>query len=122
MKSYLLNKIRTAAPHPSCFILTLIYFLNEKEVATYAFLHGFVSEFNECTYNKESYRFEIRDLLNNLEQKYPGTKHAMVASFIDILPLLKNRFKDVIIKSCKECGEPSSSEICNVCQMIEKIK
>lgn len=97
------------------------YFLTEKEVATYAFLHNLISDFNECTYCEESYRFEIRDLLNDMEQKHPGTKHAIVASFIEILPLLKNRFKDVEIKSCKQCGEPCSSEICNVCQVIEKI-
>ena len=97
------------------------YFLTEKEVATYAFLHNLISDFNECTYCEESYRFEIRDLLNNLEQKHPGTKHAIVASFIDILPLLKNRFKDDEIKSCKQCGEPCSSEICNVCQITQKI-
>lgn len=97
------------------------YFLTEKEVATYAYLHGLVSDFNECTYCEESYRFEIRDLLNEMEQKHPGTKHALVASFIEILPLLKNKFKDVEMKSCKSCGEPSSSEICNVCQISKKI-
>ena len=97
------------------------YFLTEKEVATYAYLHNLVNDFNECTYCEESYRFEIRDILNGMEQRHPGTKHALVASFIEILPLLKNKFKDVEIKSCKNCGEPSSSEICNVCQLIEKI-
>lgn len=98
------------------------YFLTEKEVATYAFLHNLVPKFNECTYCEESYRFEIRDLLNNIEQKYPGTKHSIVSSFIEILPLLKNKFKDAEIKSCKQCGEPCSSDICNSCQLIEKIR
>jgi len=97
------------------------YFLTEKEVATYAFLKGLISKFNECPYNKDSYRFEIRDLLNNMEQKYPGTKHSIVASFIETLPILKEKFKGQTIGTCKSCGEPTSSEICNVCILTEKI-
>ncbi len=97
------------------------YFLTEKEVATYAFLKGLVSKFNECTYCEESYRFEIRDLLNNIEEKYPGTKHSIVASFIETLPILKEKFKNQEISSCKICKEPSSSEICNVCTLIKKM-
>ncbi|MAF50710.1 MAG: TIGR00269 family protein [Nanoarchaeota archaeon] len=97
------------------------YFLTEKEVATYAFLKGLISKFNECTYNEDSYRFEIRDLLNNLEQKYPGTKHSLVASFIEILPTLKKSFKGKSIGICKTCGEPTSSNICKVCNLTKEI-
>ena len=97
------------------------YFLTEKEVATYAYLHGLVSKFNECPYSVESNRFEIRDMLNDLEAKYPGTKHSIVASFIEILPLLKKKYKDQEISTCKECGEPTSSKTCSACGVKEKI-
>ena len=98
------------------------YFLTEKEVATYAFLKNFISEFNECTYCAESHRFEIRDMLNNLEAKHPGSKHSIVASFMEMLPLLKERFKNQEIGSCKICKEPASSKICNACTLTQKIK
>jgi len=98
------------------------YFLTEKEVAAYAFLNGFLDKFKECTYCTESNRFVIRDMLNNLEQRYPGTKHSIVASFMEILPLLKEKYKDLEIKSCKICKEPCSSEICNACKLMQKIK
>jgi tRNA-5-methyluridine54 2-sulfurtransferase len=97
------------------------YFLTEKEVATYAFLKGLISKFNECPYNEDSYRFEIRDLLNNIEEKYPGTKHSIVASFIETLPILKEKFKNKKIGSCEICKEPSSSKICNFCVLSKKI-
>ena len=98
------------------------YFLTEREVATYAFLNGLMDKFKECTYCTESNRFVVRNMLNDLEQRYPGTKHSIVASFMEILPLLKEKYKDLEIKSCKICKEPCSSEICNACKLMEKIK
>jgi tRNA-5-methyluridine54 2-sulfurtransferase len=98
------------------------YLLTEKEVGTYAFLKGLISKFSECTYCNESHRFEIRDMLNKIEQKYPGTKHSIVASFLDMLPLLKEKFKNQKIGSCNICQEPSSSKTCNTCKLLEKIK
>src|SRR3989344_223022 len=98
------------------------YFLTEKEVATYAFLNNLMDKFKECTYCTESNRFVVRDMLNDMEAKYPGTKHSIVASFIEILPLLKEKFKDQEIKSCRICKEPCSSEICNACTIMQKIK
>lgn len=98
------------------------YFLTEKEIATYAFLKNFTIGFNECPYNTVSFRFEIRDLLNNLEEKYPGTKHSIVLSFIEILPLLKEKYRNQDINSCKICKEPTSSEICTACTLLKKIK
>ena len=97
------------------------YFLTEKEIATYAFLNGLLDKFNECNYCTESNRFVIRDTLNNLEQRYPGTKHSIVASFLEILPLLKEKYKNREINSCKICKEPTSSDVCNACKLMQKI-
>lgn len=98
------------------------YLLTEKETATYAFLKNILTDFNECPYNTVSFRFEIRDLLNNLEEKYPGTKHSIAASFLEILPLLKKQYKNLEINACKTCKEPTSSNICTACTLIKKIK
>lgn len=98
------------------------YFLTEKEVATYAFLKDLLTNFVECPNAENSYRIETRDLLNALEQKHPGAKYGIVSSFIEILPSLKELYKDKEISSCKKCKEPCSSEICKTCQILEKLK
>ncbi|MBI2148848.1 TIGR00269 family protein [Candidatus Woesearchaeota archaeon] len=100
-----------------------LYFLTEKEVATYAFLKGFMDKFNECPNSPYSYRGYVRDMLNSLESKYPGTKHAIITSFLEIMPLLKNHYKkdQDAIKSCSLCNEPCSQEICKTCQYIENV-
>ena len=100
-----------------------LYLMTEKEVATYAFLKGLTSEFLECPHSADSYRGDVMELLNNFEAKYPGTKHSIITSFLELLPLLKENFKGFTeIKSCKICGEPSSQEICQTCKIVEIIK
>jgi len=100
-----------------------LYLVTEKEVATYAFLKGLTTKFNECPHNSDSYRGDVRDLLNNMEAKYPGTKHSIITSFLELLPILKESFKGFIpIQSCKNCGEPSSQEICQTCKIVEILK
>ncbi len=100
-----------------------LYFLTEKEVATYAFLKKFVDKYCECPNAEESYRIAVRDMLNEFENRYPGSKHAIINSFIEILPNLKEKFKNVnSIKDCKICNEPCSSDVCKACELLEKLR
>lgn len=100
-----------------------LYFMSEKEVMTYAYLKGLTREFNECPYNRGSYRNQVRDLLNTFEEKFPGTKYSIVNSFLEVLPLLKqkekNRFR---INACSRCNEPCSQTVCQKCMVLEEIK
>ena len=100
-----------------------LYLMTEKETATYAFLKGLISEFNECPHSTDSYRGHVRDMLNNFEAKYPGTKHSIITSFLEILPLLRENYKNFIpINNCKICDEPCSQEICQTCKIVEILK
>ena len=99
-----------------------LYLCTEKEVTTYAFLNGLLDNFNECPNAVHSFRAQVRDTLNNLENKFPGTKYSIVNSFLQTLSYLKEKFKDGEIKTCKNCGEPSSNDICNACVYSEKLK
>ncbi len=100
-----------------------LYFMSEKEIMTYSFLKGIVREFNECPYNTESYRNQVRAMLNNFEELYPGTKHSIVSSFMEMLPLLKTQEKNKgKIKKCILCSEPSSQGICQKCVFLNEFK
>jgi len=99
-----------------------LYLLTEKETATYAFLKKFNSEYTECPYAKNNFRNYIRDMINDLEEKYPGSKHGLVASFLEVLPLLKEKYKSGKVQYCKSCEEPCAKEICNACEIIKKLK
>ena len=99
-----------------------LYLCTEKEVTTYAFLNGLLDNFAECPNVPQSFRAQVRDTLNDLEHKFPGTKYSIVNSFLQMLPFLKQQFKDEAIKVCIKCSEPSANDVCNACVYLEKLK
>jgi len=99
-----------------------LYLCTEKEVTTYAFINGLLDEFNECPNVPQSFRAKVRDMLNGLENKFPGTKYSIVNSFLQTLPLLKQQFKYGAIKICRKCSEPSANDVCNACAYLDKLK
>ena len=100
-----------------------LYFLTEKEIMTYAYLNNLSTDFNECPYSPLNYRSKVRSLVNQIEEIYPGSKHGIVNSFLEILPELKKKYKkeNKGIKECLNCGEPSSKDICQSCVYVEEI-
>ncbi len=99
-----------------------LYLVTEKEVATYSFIKGFTTNFVECPNSGGSYRNHIRDFINDFENKFPGSKHGIINSFLQILPILKKEIKFVKIQSCKNCGEATSKELCQACVLVYKLK
>ncbi|MCH8003776.1 MAG: TIGR00269 family protein [Nanoarchaeota archaeon] len=98
-----------------------LYLCTEKEVTTYAFVNNILDNFIECPNIGKSYRAQIRDMLNDFEAKFPGTKYSIVNSFLQILPDLKQRFKDAEVNYCSNCNEPASKDKCNACKYVEKL-
>ena len=99
-----------------------LYLCTEKEVTTYAFVNSLLDSFNECPNAVHSFRAQVRDMLNDLENKYPGTKYSMISSFLETLPLLKQKSRYGAVKACAKCSEPSANETCNACVYLEKLK
>jgi len=98
-----------------------LYFCTEKETKLYSFLKKFPVGFQECPYAEEGYRAHIRDMLNEFEQKYPGTKQGIINSFLDILPLLKTAASREPISSCTVCHEPANQKVCNACKILGEL-
>ncbi len=99
-----------------------LYLVTEKETIIYANLKNLIKKSVECPYASESFRSDVRKFLNEWEEKYPGTKHSIVKAFLDILPLLKERYKTIRkINLCKKCSEPCSQEVCTACEILEKL-
>ena len=99
-----------------------VYLCAEKETTIYAFSNNLLDSLTECHYVSESYRAQVRNMLNDFEAKFPGTKHGIVNSFLGILQDLKERFSNGKANFCKICGEAAARDKCNACKYIEKIK
>ncbi|MCE7697596.1 MAG: TIGR00269 family protein [Methanobacterium paludis] len=91
----------------------------EKDVGTWAILNDIDVHFAECPYSHTSLRAKMKDHLNRLEGKRPGTKIAILESFDKTF-----KFDKIVVElgECELCGEPSSLRICKACEMVEDIK
>ena len=96
----------------------------EMEVALFVILKEFPVSFDECRYASESFRWEIRDLINSLEENHPGTKYSIVSTFDSMLPYLRKGFFEksgTLIKKCESCGGPTSQRFCKVCILKKNV-
>ena len=96
----------------------------EKALATYALLNYEIPDV-ECPYLGESSRTAAREFINSLESRSPGSKSRLMGLYLDrILPALKPEAHRIHedLKKCARCGEPSSKEVCKVCEFRELFK
>ncbi|NHJ87631.1 MAG: TIGR00269 family protein [Asgard group archaeon] len=102
----------------------------EREIVLYAYYNDVQFHTTECPYSIEAMRLDVRNFLTELEEKYPGTqksiKNGMEAvsnSYFSALPDIEQQKEEMEeqIQLCKICSEPSSSEICKGCQMLEAL-
>jgi len=102
-----------------------LYFCTNQEVITYTKIKGWELDYCNCIYSQEGYRSQIKKMLNDFEEKYPGTKHGLVKSFLEVLPLIKEKEikeRKSTIKICQCCGEPANQDICNACKLKESLE
>jgi uncharacterized protein (TIGR00269 family) len=90
----------------------------EKEVALYAILRGWAYHDGECPYASDATRGYYRDLLLDLEEREPGTRHALLAGYEKLQPLLRSEAK---LGACATCGEPTSGARCRACELVESV-
>jgi uncharacterized protein (TIGR00269 family) len=95
-------------------------YVPEKEVALYAILKGTPLNLDECKFSAGVFRAEVRDMLNELELKHPGTKYALVRGLERILLLTKRLpFK---LGHCIRCNEPAVGTLCQSCDLLDKLR
>lgn len=88
----------------------------EKEIAIYAMLKGIHVERIECPYAGFAFRGQVRKMLNETEELYPGTKFKVVNSFLWMEDALRSKYGPKKLSMCESCGEPSSGKTCAFCR------
>ncbi|MCS7128453.1 MAG: TIGR00269 family protein [Sulfolobales archaeon] len=92
------------------------YEVLEKETTLYAILNGlYPSERTECPYAPLSFRWQVRRVLNYLEESRPGLKYSTMKSLMEATSLKNVASSEAM--TCIVCGEPSSHEVCKACQL-----
>ena len=90
----------------------------EEEVIQYAKLQGIEVYPKKCPYRVNAYRKQVGELLNKLEEKYPGTKLQIVKSNEKLAEMIPITTKP---KKCRKCGGMSSTGLCKACELLDRI-
>jgi uncharacterized protein (TIGR00269 family) len=92
----------------------------ERESVLYAYLKGTGFQSRPCPYAETAMRSDIRNFLNGMESKRPGTMFIVFQSAQRILPMLKK--EGGLLGVCPLCGEPTTGEICRTCEMLQNLE
>lgn len=87
----------------------------EKETALYAYLKGFEFQGIACPYAGEAMRGDARAFLTKMEEKRPGTLFTIYNTALKLIPETASA---ETMKICRVCGEPSTGDLCRVCQLL----
>jgi len=95
----------------------------EKEVGLYAHLRDLPAHVVECPHASEAYRGEIRDLLLQLEENHPGTRHSVLAGYEELAAMAAERYRDDdrAVGECAECGAPTPRDRCRKCTLLSAL-
>ena len=95
------------------------YEVLEKETTIYAIIHGLYDGFEECPYAPLSIRWNIRKMINQLEERSPGAKYSLLRSLETAIDILRRQGigEEEQLYTCAICGEPSAHPICRACQL-----
>jgi len=92
----------------------------EKEVALYAIIHGLYPEKSgSCPNVPRAMRLEIKQMLNDMEARHPGTKYAIMKGFEQIMELHPDGSFEAT--PCQRCNEPTGNQICQSCRLLEQL-
>lgn len=95
----------------------------EKEIAVYCMVRGIELDNMDCPYARFAFRGHVRHMLNETEERYPGTKFKILNSFLEMEDALHEKYsRNAELSECKKCGEPCSDDSCMFCKRIDMFK
>jgi uncharacterized protein (TIGR00269 family) len=93
----------------------------EKEIVLYAYLNRYDFQSVACPHGEQALRNDIRNFLNQMEQKHPGTKFTLGKTADKLRELLTRTAPLSQLNECARCGDPTPHQLCEACIMLATI-
>jgi len=94
----------------------------EREVAAYALIKGIDYIEEECPFSVGATSLFYKKLLNDLEEKQPGSKLRFLSGFYENSNVFQTFRRELKLKSCERCGYPTTEDVCSFCKLRERLK
>ncbi|NJE25329.1 TIGR00269 family protein [Thermococcus sp. MV5] len=93
-----------------------LYELTEREVVAYALAVGIEYLIEECPHARGATTIEYKEILNQMEEKRPGTKISFVKGYLRKKSLFGQELEKAELRACEVCGMPAQGEKCSFCR------
>lgn len=93
----------------------------EKETALYCMVKGVFTESRECPYAQLSLRADVREMMNRLENIFPGTRRSTLQGF-EKIAWMAGGSAGIDLGKCRKCGEPCVKDLCKACELLGRLK
>ncbi|MCD6545129.1 MAG: TIGR00269 family protein [Thermotogae bacterium] len=93
----------------------------EREVAAYALMKGIDYIEKECPFSIGATSLFYKRLLNELEEKQPGSKLRFLNGFYENSGIFQTFRKELKLRACERCGYPTTETVCSFCRLRERI-
>lgn len=90
----------------------------EREAALFSMIKGMGAGFSLCPH-RSGIRFDVREFINDMEDRYSGTKYGILETFEKLLPSIRKLAErgEGKIRLCRKCREPGSEDVCKTCKL-----
>jgi uncharacterized protein (TIGR00269 family) len=96
--------------------------LTERETAAWCLVRGIDYLVEECPMAAGNRHLAYKESLNAVEAQSPGSKAAFYFGFLDRLaPLLERDVDEVELTTCRQCGSPTTGEVCAFCRLLGSV-
>ncbi len=96
-----------------------LYRVTIDEILIYCKLRDIEFVTVSCPYSKGATSHKLKEALDFIEKKIPGTKRNFLFAYVENKPIPQDK-KD--FGECKICGFPSHLEVCGLCLLKERLQ
>jgi len=89
----------------------------ENEVTMYAEIKGLKFYSGKCPRSGEALRGTIKEAIDRIYENHPSSKFQLMKSTDNLVEILGNYKKFGRTGKCKKCGDLTSAELCNACDI-----
>jgi uncharacterized protein (TIGR00269 family) len=98
----------------------------EKEIALYARFRDLPAHITECPHASEAYRAEIQQLMLDMEEDHPGTRHSIMAGYEKLAALASEAYggsnSETEFGECNICDAPTARDMCRKCSLLDALE